>query len=133
MRLVERLLELFVGTEGDGRGSDGLQGGLAVLGQGQRAHLHHHPALQELLHTRHGHHPEERPLNVLHLQDGEIEIDKLTTRMPIKAILTPLKRFIFMIPMLSGILYQPLLNNGLGLNSDYLTKVKAYNASSFIR
>ena len=50
-----------------------------------------------------------------------------------KAILTPLKRFIFIIPMLSGILYQPLLNNGLGLNSDYLTKVKAYNASSFIR
>ena len=96
---------MFVRTESDCRGRDRLQGWLTVLGERESAHLHHHTALQELLHTRHGHHPEERPLNVLHLQDGEIEIDKLTTRMPIKAILTPLKRFIFMIPILSGILF----------------------------
>ena len=67
----EILLEIFIRTEGDGWSSDGLQGGLAVLGEGQRADLHHHAALQELLHTRHGHHPQERRLNVLHVQDEE--------------------------------------------------------------
>ena len=50
-----------------------------------------------------------------------------------KPILTPLKRFIFMIPILSGILLFSLYYDDSGFRSNYGTEVKAYNALSFIK